>query len=518
MDKKHRTIFISVIGIIAICCLLALFVITENSKIPGQASRSQRQYYYGAWDDESKIELSDLPSEDEYATWVEELMTVVSIPRIDISVEQEVINRDYVLMDFSATDSIVAENNYMELSGSIRPRGNTTYRIGKNYGVMPYKIKLDHAENLLGMGESKKWCLIPNFFDKSYVKQFVAYQVAQLVMGSSYFQPQAKFVELYMNGNYAGLYLLTESIEEDEGRLDLEVSDNKEKPPFLLEMANQEYVCTSNGDNFVGDSNLIDGFYADWNGELTRDDFGSQSNELCEYTPYYMKYPESMNAAGDAWFEQIKSTMKNYYYAIENGLLFEDLPIDAESHINYWIFTELFSLYSFLDSSLYVYAKPGTNIVTMGPLWDFDCTLFGYTNFFLPYEDNTIYRGLFEYSSFRNAITERFNLLSEKLFPSIEDAIEKLSQNQILKNAVLKSERHHNTWGREIIGYFDPEGNSPFQNQNILALNTFEAHVGYVKDWLFSGYVDSIRGALPSRVDWIKDNINSWGRNLVNTP
>lgn len=98
----------------------------------------------------------------------------------------------------------------------IKGRGNATWEFDKK----PYNIKLEESADLLGMGESKNWCLIANYTDKSQLKNKIMYDLANQI-SSEKFNMQSRHVNLYINGDYLGLYQLTEKVEIDENRVDI---------------------------------------------------------------------------------------------------------------------------------------------------------------------------------------------------------------------------------------------------------------------------------------------------------
>lgn len=127
---------------------------------------------------------------------------------------------------------------------SINGRGNDTWTHEKK----PYSLELTAAADLLGMGDAKKWILFSNPGDASHIRNKFVFDFAQDV-GLSY-SPDCTWVDLYLNGEYAGLYLLSERNEIHPQRVNLE-ADNS----FLVSMElgwrleNQGYpfISTDNG-------------------------------------------------------------------------------------------------------------------------------------------------------------------------------------------------------------------------------------------------------------------------------
>ena len=108
---------------------------------------------------------------------------------------------------------------------SIRGRGNSSFAMTK-YG---YKIKLEEKYSMLGMPQDKEWDLVSNFRDKSMLQNYITYQLAG-ILGDEYY-PKCQFVELYLNRQYLGIYLLVEHVKVSEERVGIAKSDSS----FLFE-------------------------------------------------------------------------------------------------------------------------------------------------------------------------------------------------------------------------------------------------------------------------------------------
>lgn len=105
--------------------------------------------------------------------------------------------------------------NYSGTLDSIGGRGFSSWVNPKK----PYNITLSNRGNLLGMGSSWKWVLIANAYDKTNLRDKIVYDTAaQVGLAGS---PECEFVDLYLNGEYAGLYLLSEKVEIDSERVDI---------------------------------------------------------------------------------------------------------------------------------------------------------------------------------------------------------------------------------------------------------------------------------------------------------
>lgn len=112
---------------------------------------------------------------------------------------------------------------------NIKCRGNSTFHAEKK----PYSLELSSGKNLLGMGKAKKWILLANSRDDTNLRNKIVYDFA--AEAGLPFSPESQWVDLYLNGEYAGLYLLSERVEVDGNRVDIE-----KKKGFLLSSEAQE--------------------------------------------------------------------------------------------------------------------------------------------------------------------------------------------------------------------------------------------------------------------------------------
>ena len=269
-------------------------------------------------------------------------------------------------------EGIKSEDN-IELE-YIRGRGNSTWDGDKK----PYKIKFKDKPNLFGMGANNHWVLLANRFDNSLVRNRMTYWMTRKLGGETgVFAPECVPVEVVMNGDYYGSYLLTEQIRVDEERVaidKLEKNTSTKEPDitggYLL---SKEY-----GDE--GDPQYI-----------------STAREV----PFYIESPDfSENKSSDAVKAQ-KEYLKNYLQLTEQAIFAGDHKaldkhyseyMDIPAALDFWWiqeFSENGDAYG--GGSNYLYkerdkvdgegnvTKPG--LLYWGPLWDFDYVAWGDLNY-----------------------------------------------------------------------------------------------------------------------------------------
>lgn len=104
---------------------------------------------------------------------------------------------------------------YWEELGTIKGRGNTTW----HYNKKPYVVKLSKNTDLFGMGMATDWVLLANAADSSNLNNKIVYDLARQT--ANVWTPNCAYVDLYLNGKYNGLYLLTEKVETADNRLEI---------------------------------------------------------------------------------------------------------------------------------------------------------------------------------------------------------------------------------------------------------------------------------------------------------
>ena len=145
-------------------------------------------------------------------------------------------------MEESGAKSVGSEEEPLPLQ--IKARGNWT-RIG--FSKKPFKLKLDKKQNLLGLtpDKSKHYALLAHADDtKGYLRNFTSFNLGERI--GLPWTPGVQPVELVINGDYRGLYFLTESIRVGDGRIEIEELDDNSSDPetvsggYVVELDNYD--------------------------------------------------------------------------------------------------------------------------------------------------------------------------------------------------------------------------------------------------------------------------------------
>ena len=121
-------------------------------------------------------------------------------------------HEEYASMTLFSPDGRV---DYHDVSSKLKGRGNSTWGQDKR----PYLMTLSSDGNLLNMGSASKWVLLANAYDETNLNNKLIFDLASQV--GFRWSPDSQFVDLYLNGEYRGLYLLAEKIEVHDNRLDI---------------------------------------------------------------------------------------------------------------------------------------------------------------------------------------------------------------------------------------------------------------------------------------------------------
>lgn len=166
---------------------------------------------YNAWGKERKHKLTFLQSADVATVYIDTR-----------SGDMDYINAKKGNEE-SGTIRIYTAESGLDYSGNIEKingRGNSTWDA---YDKKPYTIKISKEADLLGMGAAQRWVLLANAVDASNMRNKTVYDFADEI-GLDY-APDAQWVDLYINSEYRGLYLLTERIEIHPERVNISAAE-----------------------------------------------------------------------------------------------------------------------------------------------------------------------------------------------------------------------------------------------------------------------------------------------------
>jgi len=264
---------------------------------------------------------------------------------------------------------------------TMKGRGNYSWSFEKK----GYTLKIDKKTNLCGMGISKKWALIANHYDKSLMRNMVAYNIGQKFTNLAW-TPKTKPVDFYMNGSYLGTYMLVERIAI-QGSVTNAYEDpaNTYSPRVDIDELKADGQTTNPAHPNNTDPNITGGYVLEW-------DFrkGADYNPTVGSRGYVgVKDPENdLDREGKVTNQGISSQQKTYinkYVDEADAALFGSKftsttsgwrkYIDEDSAVDYYLAMELLKpVDGNMWASVYMY-KPRGGKLEFGPMWDFDLGL-----------------------------------------------------------------------------------------------------------------------------------------------
>lgn len=117
--------------------------------------------------------------------------------------------------------------DFSDVEAEVKVRGNYTL----SYDKKPIRIKFSKKQSILGLhnGEKyKNWVLLADWKDLSMTNNALTFYLGKYLFGEDgYYCSDFRYVEVYINNNYWGVYLLAEQQEVKDGRFStVEVDDN----------------------------------------------------------------------------------------------------------------------------------------------------------------------------------------------------------------------------------------------------------------------------------------------------
>ena len=224
----------------------------------------------------------------------------------------------------------------------VRGRGNSTWDMPKK----PYRLKLTDKQALLGMPASKDWVLLANYSDKTLMRNSLAMELGTKI-GMAW-TPRSASVEVYLNGRYDGVYLLSENIKIAKDRVNID------------ELAEADVAA----DKISG-------------GYLLEVDFRQDGHTMfsaIDHLPIVFQDPEEPVSAQEDYIRQYIDEFEAVLYSDDfaNPVTGYAAYIDVDSFVRWFIVNEVFrNRDANMWSSCWMY-KPRGGKLHMGPLWDFD--------------------------------------------------------------------------------------------------------------------------------------------------
>ena len=239
----------------------------------------------------------------------------------------------------------------------VRERGN-----GSRYEAFlkrPYRIKFNDGKShhmlkdspLQSPSKSKKWTLLPNWREKTLIRNNIAFEMSRR-LGMSY-TPWIQNVDVIVNGEYKGNYQLSDQVTVDPNRVDITemLSEDVEEPNisggYLLE------ITSPGGEQYHFNSAQ---------GGIPVDVKSPDEKDITQEQFSYIR---------DAFNDMESRLWASNYTNLEEGYRSK---LDLESFLRYFLVGE-FAGNNDAMWSLYLYKERNDDLFHFGPVWDFDLSM-----------------------------------------------------------------------------------------------------------------------------------------------
>ena len=388
---------------------------------------------------------------------------------------------DYINVKVSVIDNDIESKGNNHLTDKPDFTTRSLFRIrghaSRNFEKSPYLLDFvdSNGENrdisVMGMDAHHEWVLNGPYLDKSMVRNYMWYNISGEIMD---YAPNVRFCEVFINGDYRGLYIMVEAITDGENcRLNLSenVKDN-EINGFLLRLDRPT------------EAEL----------ESIRDIYSYMERTDSLHTDVSIRYPKKPNLT-----EERRKNIELEYAKFEKALFSYDYDTEDYGYWN-WIDTDNFVDYLLINEftrnadagrySTYIYREIDEKYKLC--VWDFNNACDNFPEDVISYDGLSIYSMtwyfmLIKDEEFVDKVLKRYKELrstyfnDDYLFEYIDDTLDYLGP------AV---ERNNKRWAASFTEW------QPLvpKERN---LKTHEEAVDQLKTWLHE------------RGEWLDENIHT---------
>ena len=332
---------------------------------------------------------------------------------------------------------------------TIKGRGNSSWL------YMPqksYKIELVQKHELLKMPPNRDWALISNYADKTLMKNYLAYHLSSKL--KAFYSPRCEFVELFLNNDYLGVYLLTETIKIGTNRVNIPPNDNS----YIVEKTQ----------NYRENDQLI---------------YSRTSKEDTNGIRFKVHYPKKASIEALATIREHIENFERYLMTNTKG---------QDNHMDQWININEYTKYYWVQelsknpdaatySSIFFSWIKGATI-TMGPVWDFDIAFGSYSKETISQpEEWRIKRGYWHHNIIKDTVVARARINFWK------------ENKQIFFETINTAD--------SILSILNKAANNNFRKWNVLQSTEYIYHRHSYNS--YKDAVDDLKNWIRCRFEWI---------------
>ena len=254
------------------------------------------------------------------------------------------------IIDRESSNNHPTDEPTLESEATIHVHGNSS----RYFDKLSYKLKLldgdgnSNALSVMGMAAHSEWVLHGPYLDKTLIRNYMWYNIGGEIMSYS---PNVRFCEVLINGEYEGVYVMTETVTAGDNGSRLQLSVDKKDSTYsgyLLRM--------------------------DRTSEMDIENFTQYAYRLNKTSGINIEYPGRKNLTPElatSITKDFSSFEKAIYsYDFDNDAYGYKKLIDIDSFVDYFIINELTANYDAGSYSTYIYkGKDGRFRMC---IWDFN--------------------------------------------------------------------------------------------------------------------------------------------------
>ncbi|MCH5314548.1 MAG: CotH kinase family protein [Eubacterium sp.] len=371
-----------------------------------------------------------------------------NIPSVHINTENQALSSIYADKSHKEKAEIEIYSKGKKIVNDslkyIKGRGNASWEKPQK----SFNIKFKKKINLFDMGKAKKYSLISPYADQTLIKNYLTYMLADNV-GLEY-TSDSTLVDLYVDNNYLGAYLLADSVEAGKKRVNINDLDDENElanPDINIDeldvVTSAESIdrADSGTQRWVDIQNEPEDIT---NGYIIQLEFAERYlNESSGFVtdngqPIVLASPEYATKGEIEYISSFYQDFENALYADDGynnlGKHYSEY-IDINSFAKMYIVQELGKNKDANETSTYMFLDDG-GILKAGPVWDFD-NAFGNQVFLGNMNDTQhlkadelqvcykgFFRALYKHSDFRTAVCNEWENMRDEVLGFIEMADE----------------------------------------------------------------------------------------------
>ena len=361
--------------------------------------------------------------------------------------------------------STVEEYAFTDAAVRIRGRGNSTWVQGAD--KRPLRLRFAEPIHLFDSDYAHRdWILLANHFDTSLMRNHMALHLASLLDGLD-FTPSSRFVHLYVNEMYMGVYELTDERDVASGRAPLIFDADPTISEYFFE---------------------LDGHLLGWQ---AADNVEGEDFFTIDDMAFDIRYPSSRDWSGH--LEYLHDFVQNVHDTIYSRD-FDAIAalIDLPSFIDFYLVQELTKNADVSAFSVFMTLRGQgeQRRIYFGPVWDFDRSsgnvlISPEPDYIFAAAQNTWFRELLEVPEIFTLVAARFNEIRDVQIADTIAHVRALAV-QYEHSFDRNFDRHPNLLGQ-------PHRPTP---EKLWRIDSFMGHVDYLTAWL------------EARILWLDDFFN----------